>query len=75
MALVAAGFAGSRDPLSNPLPTVVWTLWWVGLTFLHVAFGNLWAVLNPWTGPYRLLTALPGLRRWRDRPPLVSTPE
>lgn len=71
VALVCAGFAGSRDPLSNPLPTVVWTLWWVGLTLLHVVFGNLWAVLNPWTGPYRLLTALPGLRRWRDWPPFA----
>ena len=24
--LVAAGFFGSRDPLSNPLPLTVWTL-------------------------------------------------
>ncbi|RUX01198.1 hypothetical protein EOA30_20465, partial [Mesorhizobium sp. M8A.F.Ca.ET.059.01.1.1] len=26
--LITAGFIGSRDPLSNPLPLVVWTLLW-----------------------------------------------
>jgi hypothetical protein len=69
--LVAAGFLGSRDPLSNPLPMVVWTLWWVGLSFLHVVFGNLWAVVNPWTGIYRLLMGIPALKPWRRRPPLA----
>ena len=33
--LIAAGFFGSRDPLSNPLPLVVWTLLWVGLTLVQ----------------------------------------
>ena len=70
VALVVAGFTGSRDPLTNPLPMVVWSLWWVGLTFLHAVFGNLWAHLNPWRGAYHLLTLVPGLREWRDSPPL-----
>ena len=35
--LVAAGFFGSRDPLSNPLPLTVWTLLWVGLTLVQGA--------------------------------------
>ena len=52
--LVAAGFAGSRDPLANPLPLAVWTLWWVGVTLLHAVFGNLWRWFNPWVGPFRL---------------------
>jgi hypothetical protein len=51
--LAIAGFAGSRDPLDNPLPLAVWTLWWVGLTFLVALAGNLWAVLNPWRALYR----------------------
>lgn len=57
-ALVYAGFFGSRDPLANPLPLVIWTLLWVGLTLLHGVFGNLWAWLNPWYGPWRLLVRL-----------------
>ena len=35
LALLASGFIGSRDPLSNPLPLTVWTLLWVGLTLLQ----------------------------------------
>ncbi len=34
LALIAAGFLGSHDPLANPLPLVVWTLLWVGLTLV-----------------------------------------
>jgi hypothetical protein len=69
--LVAAGVAGSRDPLANPLPLVVWSLWWIGLTLLHAVLGHLWAHLNPWTGLYRVLGTLAGLRRWRAAPPLA----
>ena len=57
-ALVAVGLTGSADPLSNPLPLVIWTLFWVGLTLLHGLFGNLWSWLNPWHGPYRIAVAL-----------------
>ncbi len=53
--LIIAGYLGSRDPLSNPLPLTVWTLWWIGLTLLHALFGNLWRHVNPWVGPFRLL--------------------
>ena len=46
--LVVAGLAGSRDPLANPLPLAVWTLLWVGLTFVHAVFGYVWPHLDPW---------------------------
>jgi hypothetical protein len=68
--LVIAGFVGSRDPLANPLPLFVWTVWWIGLSYLHAAFGNLWTHLNPWSGLYRLVTGPASLRGWRDSPPL-----
>lgn len=54
-ALVVVGFIGARDPLANPLPLTVWTLLWVGFTLLCAVFGNLWAVLNPWSGLARLI--------------------
>lgn len=66
--LVAAGFLGSRDPLSNPLPLVVWTVLWAGLTLMQGMFGDLWSWLNPWVGPYRLVSRLFGIneeRAWR----------
>ncbi len=58
--LIAAGFLGSRDPLSNPLPLTVWTLLWVGVTLVQGLFGNLWSWINPWYGPYRLVRRLAG---------------
>ncbi len=68
--LATAGVLGSRDPLANPLPLFVWTVWWIGFTYLHAVFGNLWAHVNPWIGVYRLLTAAGRLRRRREHPPL-----
>jgi hypothetical protein len=68
--LVVAGVAGSRDPLANPLPLFTWAVWWIGLSYLHAALGNLWTHLNPWSGIHRVLTGLAPLDRWRDSPPL-----
>ncbi|WP_378945808.1 hypothetical protein [Mesorhizobium sp. ANAO-SY3R2] len=68
--LVAAGFTGSRDPLSNPLPLTVWTLVWVGLTIVQGLFGNLWRWLNPWYGPYRLFRRISG----HDNDPPLQLP-
>ena len=70
LALIVAGHIGDRNPLYNPLPQVLWGLWWVGFVFVHLLFGNLWSVINPWGGLYRLLTSVPGLRAWRRSPPL-----
>ncbi|AEH85078.1 MULTISPECIES: hypothetical protein [Mesorhizobium] len=56
--LIAAGLFGSRDPLSNPLPLLIWTLMWAGLTLLQGVFGDLWSWLNPWYGPWRLISRL-----------------
>jgi hypothetical protein len=64
--LLATGFYGSRDPLANPLPLTIWTLWWVGFTLATAVLGNLWAYVNPWTGLYRLAMRLAG----RREPPL-----
>lgn len=69
LCLIGAGYTGSRDPLVNPLPLVVWVLWWVGLSVIQAAIGDVWSVLNPWPGARLLLTALPGLSRWRERAP------
>jgi hypothetical protein len=53
--LIMAGFLGPPDPIANPLPGAVWTLWWTALTILTIAFGNLWAAVNPWSGLYAIL--------------------
>ncbi|TPI53282.1 hypothetical protein FJ420_32035 [Mesorhizobium sp. B3-1-3] len=59
--LIAAGLFGSRDPLSNPLPLVVWTLLWAGFTLLQGVLGDLWSWLNPWYGPWRVASRVFGI--------------
>ncbi|NUS18593.1 MAG: hypothetical protein HOQ25_02205 [Mesorhizobium sp.] len=66
--IIAAGLSGSRDPLSNPLPLVIWTLLWAGFTLLQGVFGDLWSWLNPWYGPWRVVTRLVGERRSENHP-------
>ncbi|RUV54704.1 hypothetical protein EOA88_36390, partial [Mesorhizobium sp. M5C.F.Ca.IN.020.14.1.1] len=73
--LIAAGLFGSRDPLSNPLPLAIWTLLWVGLVLLQGLLGNLWSWLNPWYGPWRVISRLFGKRQtWRPPPWLGCWP-
>lgn len=58
--LLCAGFTGSSDPLANPLPLTAWTLFWVLLTILHAKLGNVWRLINPWSGPAALANSILG---------------
>ncbi len=60
--LIWRGFTGPGDPLSNPMPLFVWTVWWVGLVSLQGLFGNHWRWTNPWTGAAKLMAFATGLR-------------
>lgn len=69
LGLLYVGIAGSRDPLSNPLPLMFWTVFWIGLTVLQGVFGNLWWWINPLYAPWRLVATLRG-----SPGPIVSLP-
>ena len=58
--LLAAGLSGSRDPLSNPLPLMFWTVFWIGLVLVQGVAGNAWYWLDPWYGPVRIARRLAG---------------
>jgi hypothetical protein len=60
--LLWAGMNGPRDPLTNPLPLAIWTLWWIVLVTLQGLIGNHWRWINPWSGPAALLGGLLGAR-------------
>ncbi|MBI3030606.1 MAG: hypothetical protein HYY64_13945 [Candidatus Rokubacteria bacterium] len=45
---ILAGLAGDQHPLRNLAPTLVWVIWWVGLSYVSALGGNLWALINPW---------------------------
>ena len=55
MVLLYLGFTGTRDPLENPLPLFIWTVWWIGLPIIQGMAGDLWRWLNPWLGVLRLI--------------------
>ncbi len=48
---------GTRDPLMNLAPTLIWIGWWVGLSFAVIILGNIWPLLDPWRSLFELLNA------------------
>lgn len=45
---LAAALWGTGDPMMNLAPTLVWIIWWVGLSLLVALVGNVWPALDPW---------------------------
>jgi hypothetical protein len=58
--LLAIGFFGTSDPLSNLLPLVFWTAWWIVLPLLVFCVGNAWVLINPFLGPQKMIACLAG---------------
>ena len=55
---LASALWGTRDPLMNLAPTLIWIGWWVGLSFAVIIFGNIWPQLDPWRTLFELLNAI-----------------
>lgn len=53
--MTLCGLLGSVDPVHNPLPAFVWTVFWVCLVTAHGLAGPLWSFLNPLTGPMAII--------------------
>lgn len=62
--IVIAGYSGPPTPLDNLAPTFILIIFWVGLVFASVLFGDLFAAFNPWRAIGRVL-----FRRARRRYP------
>jgi len=45
--VATAAFFGSQRSGANPLPGVVYVLWWVGLVVCSVVFGPVWRIISP----------------------------
>ncbi len=46
--VVWAGLFGNQDPFKNIAPVTVWVIGWVGLAYVSVLLGDVWALVNPW---------------------------
>lgn len=68
-ALLLVGLLGAYDPLKNPLPLFIWTLWWIGFVVIQGLISDLWQWVNPWTGVYNAITRL------FKKPALLALPE
>ena len=55
-AIVYAGLAGNQTPTANLAPTVIFVLFWVGLPFLSVLFGDVFAAFSPWRAVARAVS-------------------
>ncbi len=53
--VLGAALAGTADPLMNLAPTLVWIIWWIGLSLVVACIGNLWPVLDPWRTLFELI--------------------
>lgn len=54
-ALITLGYFGPHDPLTNLLPLILFTIWWICFPFLQALFGDIWAWVNPWSGAVSLV--------------------
>lgn len=48
VAVVYAGMAGTQTATANLAPTVIYVIFWVGIPFLSVLVGDIFALFNPW---------------------------
>ncbi|MGE0652870.1 MAG: hypothetical protein AB7P12_14155, partial [Alphaproteobacteria bacterium] len=71
--VLAAGFFGNQDPAKNFAPTFIWVVWWVGFVYVAALVGNVWPIVNPWSG---IMVGLERLARFfgRDRPLSLALP-
>ena len=54
--VVYAGLAGEQElPTANLTPTFIYVLFWVGLPFLSLPFGDVFRAFNPWRAIARAL--------------------
>jgi len=45
--VILTGLFGNQTPQLNFAPTMVWVIWWVGISLFVALFGNVWALANP----------------------------
>jgi hypothetical protein len=61
--VLVSGYIGPDTPLDNFAPTFVFIIFWVGLVFVSVLFGDVFRAFNPWRALGRVLFG------WREPRP------
>jgi hypothetical protein len=74
VAVVYAGFAGTKTPTANLAPNLIYVHFWVGMVILSVLFGDVFRAFNPWLAVARS-TGWVASRVRPGAPPLRTYPE
>lgn len=70
----AAALFGTSDPNENLAPTWIYVIFWLGLPFLSLLFGNVWRALSPWRAMADAFVWL-WEKTGREARPLATFPE
>ena len=73
--VVWAGFAGVQTPAANIVPTFVYVVFWVGLAFASVLFGDVFRAFNPWRAVARAVAGVAQLASGGSMPAPLTYPE
>ncbi len=66
--ILVGGFVGDTRSEDSLPPVLIWTVWWMGLTWLTLIIGNAWPALDPWNTVRRVFG------RWINRPLSLGLP-
>lgn len=55
---IGAAIFGSQVPTQNIAPTMIWVIFWVGVTFSVIVLGNYWRLVNPFITIYLAINYL-----------------
>jgi hypothetical protein len=64
--VLVSGYDGPDTPLDNFAPTFIFIIFWVGLVFASVLFGDLFRAFNPWRAIGRVLFRDRSLREYPE---------
>lgn len=72
-AIIVTGLFGATDATSNPAEFLLWIYFWAATVIVSGLVGNLYALVNPWSAIFDVVTRMPGLQRLRQG--LVAYPQ
>jgi hypothetical protein len=73
--VIWAGFDGVQTPAANVVPTFVYVVFWVGLAFASVLFGDVFRAFNPWRAVARVVAGVAQLAARGPMPAPLKYPE
>jgi hypothetical protein len=73
--VVYAGIAGEQNAFANVVPTFVYVVFWVGLVFLSLVFGDVFRAFNPWRATARGVAWVAGRAAPDGLPAPLAYPE